>query len=1089
MTKQNILRDCDMLRQNKTLENIYRLTCQHGDSNAAMWLENEEIKTLSFNAYAQMTDDYSAFFDKLLTGYDCCAISLDTCKEWFPIFWGLIRAGKNVILLDPSHNDQMTQYLMNEAGCKAILCAKERKLNSSIKIIPSKEIFTAKPVQGYKVKKWGEWVAMCTSGSTGTSRIFVYNGEALANQCLGSEIIFKENHRLIGNVERRTLAFLPYHHVLGFVANLLWCTFLGYTAVYLKDRTPQTILHTTQVCGVGQIISVPLLANNVSCSLQKKVAQMPASKQKLFHSMLKMSENLQRVAPERGLKFAQNVLFSSIQKQLFGTHVDSIVLGGGHTPTETLKLLNALGYFTICGFGMTETAVTSFESSLNWNQRTSGSVGKPLTNLQYRIVPQENDPDTGELFIRGESIHTGRLVGGKLLPPALEDGWLATGDLVHQDANGHITIVGRTKEIIINESGENIYPDELEDIFSDLVNVRQYCILGTAKKTGSALYQDITLVACVNQLDEETLTSITSQVKEINNRLPVMKRLTRVIATTDALPLVNSIKVKRMELRELIQKEKLHMVDITLKGKIQTETISEAKTIMSTIPASADFETLKQKIHNLVAEALEVSPEALLDDASLMEEMGGDSLQIMSVSLRAEEEFGVLIESEDYARCSTVNGLSEVIWEKMNGSEKQQEVCQERKPITRFEDTPEYIHFTERRSALMSDGDDDPYFACHESPLLDKSLMDGQEVLNFGSYNYVGMSGRKEVNDAAKAAIDKYGTSASGSRLLAGEKAIHEELEKEIANWKHTESAIVCVGGHSTNVTFIGNFCSENDLILYDALAHNSIEQGCRLSRSASKAFPHNDPDALETILKSQRKHFEKVLIVIEGAYSMDGDIANVPAFIALKKKYGCFLMVDEAHSACVIGEHGGGVDDYFHLNGDDIDIKMGTLSKGLGTCGGYLAGKKCLIDYLRYNMPGFVFSVGISPALAGATLEALRQLRSNPSIMQDMHRNIRCFVSECKKHRYDICLAGETAIIPVLVGSDEDAFRLSNEMRRRGVFVPPAVYPAVPRGKARLRFDVISEHKPEQIQKALNVLEDAAKDLGIELPRRNYEK
>ena len=245
---------------------------------------------------------------------------------------------------------------------------------------------------------------------------------------------------------------------------------------------------------------------------------------------------------------------------------------------------------------------------------------------------------------------------------------------------------------------------------------------------------------------------------------------------------------------------------------------------------------------------------------------------------------------------------------------------------------------------------------------------------------------------------------------------------------------------------------------------------------------------ALESILRNQRAYYEKVLIVIEGAYSMDGDIAPVPDFVRIKKEYGCFLMVDEAHSACVIGKTGGGVDEYFGLAPDDIDIKYGTLSKGLGTCGGYLAGKKCLIDYLRYNMPGFVFSVGISPALAAGSLEAIRTLRSHPEIMEHLRTAIRTFTESAKRRHLDICLAGETAVLPVLVGKDEDAWFLSNELKKRGVSVPPAMYPAVPKGKARLRFCVISEHKPEQIEKALDILESTACEYGIELPRRNYD-
>jgi len=361
--------------------------------------------------------------------------------------------------------------------------------------------------------------------------------------------------------------------------------------------------------------------------------------------------------------------------------------------------------------------------------------------------------------------------------------------------------------------------------------------------------------------------------------------------------------------------------------------------------------------------------------------------------------------------------------------------------------------------------------------------VDNQWMLDFGSYNYVGMSGRKETKDAAKAAIDKYGTSASGSRLLAGEKTLHKELEAAIAEWKHTETALVLVGGHSTNVTCVGNFCGKGDLIVYDAIAHNSIEQGCRLSQATAKPFPHNDVKALESILRNQRHKFGKVLIVVEGAYSMDGDIAPVPDYVRLKKKYGCFLMVDEAHSACVIGKTGGGVDEYFGLAPDDIDIKYGTLSKGLGTCGGYLAGSHAIIDYMRYNLPGFVFSVGISPPLAAASLEAIRLLRSDPSIMERLHRNIHCFIEEAHKRHFNTCLAGETAIVPILVGKDEDAWELSNRLRKKGVIVPPAVYPAVPKNKARLRFCVISEHQPEEIIEALDKLKECAEESGILLP------
>ena len=403
--------------------------------------------------------------------------------------------------------------------------------------------------------------------------------------------------------------------------------------------------------------------------------------------------------------------------------------------------------------------------------------------------------------------------------------------------------------------------------------------------------------------------------------------------------------------------------------------------------------------------------------------------------------------------------------------------------ITRFEDTPEFKAFTERYQATIGDdAKNNPYFIVHDSPLTDQSLMDGRWVLNFGSYNYAAMSGRPEVNEAAIDAIRRYGTSASGSRLIGGEKRLTLELEKELADWKHSEDCLVLVSGHATNVTFVGNFVGPDDLILYDRYIHNSVAEGCRLSHATARPFPHNDPEALDRILSTRRDKFQKVLICIEGVYSMDGDIAPVPEFIRIKEKYGCFLMVDEAHSTCVIGETGGGVDEYFGLKGDEIDIKMGTLSKGLGGCGGYLCGSRNLIEYLRYSLPGFVFSVGLSPAIGGACLEAVRLIRRDPSIMESMRRNVKVFMEEAEKHGFRMGLAGKTAILPVLVGADEDAAALSIRMREKNVFVPPAMYPAVPRGEARLRFCLTAAHRPEQIVEALNKLEEAAKELGISL-------
>ena len=396
-----------------------------------------------------------------------------------------------------------------------------------------------------------------------------------------------------------------------------------------------------------------------------------------------------------------------------------------------------------------------------------------------------------------------------------------------------------------------------------------------------------------------------------------------------------------------------------------------------------------------------------------------------------------------------------------------------KKPITSFAESREWQAHSERVNtfAPVLERYGNPYFVPHDSPLTDKSMMEGQEVINYGSYNYVCMSGDPEVNEAAKAAIDKYGTSASGSRLLAGEKTLHKELEETLARWKYTEDAIVLVGGHSTNVTFVGNFCNEHDLILYDVLMHNSVIEGLRMTKAATQRFIHNDYKMVERLVKKNRDKYEKILIIVEGVYSMDGDIAPIDEFVRIKKEYGCFLMVDEAHSTCVLGKTGRGVDEYFGLAGDDIDIKMGTLSKGLGTCGGYIAGKHEVIEYLRYNLPGFVFSVGLSPALAGATKKAVEILERDSSRVEKLQSNIRFFIEEAKKRNLDTCKAEESAIIPVLIGDEALTFKLSIAMKAHGIFVPPAIFPAVPRGRARLRFCLTSAHTEDEIERTLVTL------------------
>lgn len=1093
----NIPEKCEKLRKDGTFKQLFSILESYDDTIFSIHEEKGEEIDVTYAEMARQARRYAAFFTDAFKGSPVnsfIAISADTCPDWLYLFWGVIMSGHRALLLDFSLSDEMTTYMMEQAGATGIVASRARKLPATIKAVTLSDVRASKPAGESFTPVFGDAVALCTSGTTETSRIFVYDQKAICAQCLTSELIYKENKRIIDDKNYHTMAFLPFHHVLGFVVVGLWCTFCGYTTIYIPDRSPQTVVKFSNKYKLNILIAVPVLANNLSNGVHKKLRRLRVHERAVMESRMRISLIRQQRDAESGIASAKK-MFAKVLPALLGPDVNVIILGGSHTPVEHMRTLSALGYYTVMGFGMTETAVSSVEMSMDLKTRLSGSVGRPLTNTEYKVLPDGDDASRGEMIVKAATMHTGRMVGGELLPLQLDEGgYFHTGDVVRLGDGMRMFVEGRIKDVIINESGENVYPDEIEDAFSGLKGAEQLCVLGLPKNKGK--YEDIALVINVGThfSDEEALSELTDEISKINKTLPVLKRLSRIVVTNEPLPLVNGIKVKRVELRKRIERGDGMYRDLsehTDKAGRKWHSFHFFGTNSKPKEPSKDdkLAQLREKVRQIYADALSVKSGTIRDDAHFIDELGGDSLQVLSMSLKIEEELGVTIPPEEYGDCTTVNGLAELIYKKLYAAEAEPQVKYEKEKaepveqISRFEDTPEYKAFEKRYEKMMAEGSENPYFVCHESPLTDTSVMAGERVVNFGSYNYVGMSGRREVSEAAKAAIDKYGTSASGSRLLAGEKKVHEELEKAIAEWKHAEDALVLNAGHATNVTVVGNFCGKGDLIVYDAIAHNSIAEGCRLSSAVSRPFPHDDPDALEIILKSQRKNFAKVLIVIEGAYSMDGDIANVPAFVALKKKYGCFLMVDEAHSACVIGQNGGGVDEYFHLASDDVDIKMGTLSKGLGTCGGYVAGKRSLIEYMRYSIPGFVFSVGIPPAMAAASLRAIQLLKEDPSVMENMRRNISVFMEEARKHGFNTCLAGQTAIVPVLVGKDEDAFLLSNMMRHKGVFVPPAVPPAVPRGKSRLRFCVTSDHKPEQIADALNKLEECAKEAGIVLP------
>jgi 8-amino-7-oxononanoate synthase len=373
----------------------------------------------------------------------------------------------------------------------------------------------------------------------------------------------------------------------------------------------------------------------------------------------------------------------------------------------------------------------------------------------------------------------------------------------------------------------------------------------------------------------------------------------------------------------------------------------------------------------------------------------------------------------------------------------------------------------------------DPFFRMHDGIAGAATAIDGRHYANFASYDYLALNGDARIAHAAKAAIDRYGTTVSASRAVSGERPIHRELEAALARVYRAEGAMALVGGHATNVSVIGALLGPEDAIAHDALAHNSIVEGARLSGARRLAFAHNDAAAADRLLSEVRPRH--TLIAVEGHYSMDGDVPDLARFVAVARRHRAWLMVDDAHALGVLGTRGLGAAEHAGVDPGDVDIWMGTLSKALVSCGGYIAGKKTLIDNLKRLVPGFVFSVGMAPSAAAAALAALQILEAEPARVAQLNRNAALFLGLLREGGLDTGTSIGASIVPVITGSSIRAARLAAALFARGINAPPILYPAVPERAARIRFFVTAGHSDAQLRETARIVVEESRAVAAE--------
>ena len=380
----------------------------------------------------------------------------------------------------------------------------------------------------------------------------------------------------------------------------------------------------------------------------------------------------------------------------------------------------------------------------------------------------------------------------------------------------------------------------------------------------------------------------------------------------------------------------------------------------------------------------------------------------------------------------------------------------------------------ERLDEISDAGVSSPFFHVHEGVSGRTVQIAGRQLLNFANYNYLGLSGHEAVNSAVFEAVARYGSSVSASRVVSGERPVHRELEQVLAQFVGVDDAIVYIGGHPANVSTISHLLNADDVVLCDALLHNSGMQGAEFSGARRLVFPHTDWAALDSLLTQTRAQHRRALVIIEGVYSADGDIPDLSKFVEVKNRHHAMLMVDEAHSLGVLGATGRGIAEHAGVDPKSVDIWMGTLSKSLASCGGYIAGSRTLVEYLKYTSPGFVYSVGITPANAAASLAALRVLQKEPQRVQSLQENAAKFLRLCREAGLDTGASHETPIIPIIIGDSMRAMRIAERLFNAGINVQPMVAPAVPEHQARLRFFVACTHTESDLRFAVEALKQA---------------
>jgi 8-amino-7-oxononanoate synthase/acyl carrier protein len=944
-----------------------------------------------------------------------------------------------------------------------------------------------------------------TSGSTGTPKgVVLTQGNVMANCKMITEAFQV-------STDDRAVSWLPLYHDMGLIGGIINPIFLGCSVTLLSPLAMLTkpIRWLRAVSNYrANVTGGPNFAYSLCV---ERITDEMCEGLDLSHLKLAFNgaEPVRADVMERFTrKFAPYGFSHKAHYPCYGMAETTLLVTGADPQKEPLLV-------DFVAAELEQYKVREAKPGEDVATRRLVGCGRTVGEEEVIIVDHETStlaaPDTiGEIWISSPSVgqgywkkpqETAEVFHATLADDPNQTPFLRSGDLGFF-YRGELFVSGRLKDMIIVH-GVNRYPQDIEATVEQCSE--------HLKPAGAAAFaferEEKELLAVVCEVErkhdvdwDEVIQSVRSAVTAEHELPPDAVILVR----SSSIPKTSSGKIQRAACRQYFQEGSLLVVADWYawqpKAPSAGHETPQSSAAGEAAATGADVnlqvaEMVMQTVKGVAKERAKV----LELDTNIVVDLGLDSLERMSIASQLEEIYGGSFPNEILQEIETVREIANAITTHIGSAPIHQPTTSavptakskrfsssDELPTSfyKIEEMPEYLRFERTRSLMLSTGARNPYFSVHDGVIADTTKIDDRELISFASYNYLGLSGHPLVSQSAKEAIDRFGTSVSASRLVSGEKTIHKELEAEISSFFGFEDVITFPGGHATNETVLGHLVSAGDLVLHDALAHNSLIQGAELSGARRRAFDHNSWEHLDEILTDIRTDYRRVLIVIEGLYSMDGDHPDLPRFVELKKRHRCWLYVDEAHSFGTLGKTGRGVAEMYGVQRGDVECWMGTMSKSLASCGGFVGASKALVQYLRYTTPGYVFAAGMPPANVGAALGALRLLQQEPERVSRLLENSRLFLRLAKAQGVDTGMSHDSPIIPAIVGDSVKALRVSEYLFLHGINAQPILYPAVEESRARVRFFMTAAHREDQIRKTVDVLAAALREIAPETVR-----